>query len=265
MLLARAGGALAETITIGSLVVYLDGNGVGSGQQVIRPIVMEDGNPGSLAAGNEVVVTDGQPPGWVHLPFDSPPTLRAGSLPRAGTWAGPAAYTVRVFGDTTADSDDMHNYSSPYYSPPVAGSIVGFVGFLPSIVLVGVATWRPQGPVTDDELAALPVDVAQGLLLGGSVASFEAAACGWHYSPDKPPPPASAIVRTDGQLADLVGERVRLTADTPTGPASVVVVVVDEQPFDETLDEDISLAREAFLRLGSLWHDSLTVRVEVLG
>jgi hypothetical protein len=44
----------------------------------------------------------------------------------------------------------------------------------------------------------------------------------------------------------------------------VFVVVVDEQPFDDTIEEDLSLARDAFMRIGALWADTRTVSVEVI-
>lgn len=266
-MLFEVGDVLPFDLVIGSLVVYLDGNGVGSGQQALRPLVMEDGNLTTLAAGDEAVVADGQPPGWVHLMFDEPPTLRAGAQPRAGVWGGSAAFTARIAATVITDNE-LHLYPDPYTAtgdPSISGSPSGLVALAGSIVIVGVAPWGPQVAISDDEIATLPVGVAQSLLTGGVVSSVGSAICGWNYSADAPPPPASAIVRTGGPLEGLVGERVRVTAATETGPASVVVVVIDEDPFDDTLQEDISLARGAFLQIGALWQDALTVQIDVLG
>jgi len=263
LLLLDVGGVLDGPLVVGSLLAHLDGLGAGSGQQVLRPVVMESGRPETLAIGDEVVIDEGQAAGWVHLLFDAPPRLSAGAEPRLGLLSGSASNLARLAVDNGAPAGATVRYVSPYSAPEV-GAIDADLLTLASVLAVAVEPWTPPSAITEDELADLPIDVVQATLTGGAVDVVEAAACGWHYSNESPPPPASAIVRTGGPLEQLVGQRVRLTAATPAGPAAVGVVVVDEQPFD-VLDEDLSIARDAFMRLGGLWADTLTVRVEVLG
>jgi hypothetical protein len=168
---------------------------------------------------------------------------------------------------STAPSGSLEYRSHGYaYGtlPVVLEPTEATAGVSVAVVAIGVEPWRIP-VIADDDIAGLPIDVAQRVLdVGGVVDVVESAVCGWHYSNEVPPPPASAIVRTGGPLAHLVGERVRVVAATAVGPASIAVVVVDEQPFDATIEEDISLARDAFMRLGPLWADSRDVRVEVL-
>lgn len=249
------------SFVVGSLIVHLDGLGAGSGEQTLRPAVMEAGNPASLALGDEAVVAQSQTAGWQHLTFSEPSALRADVQPLVGFHAGPAGSLARL-SVALGNAGVSERYTATYGNPIVLGSPTD-VSALASIVAVGVTPWTAPA-VTDDEFAGLPIDVAQVALAGSPVSVVDAAVCGWHYSADSPPPPASAIVRTGGPLEQLVGERVRVTAPTATGPASVVVVVVDEQPFDDRIEEDLSLARDAFMRIGALWADTRTVSVEVI-
>jgi hypothetical protein len=257
------GGTLLEDLVVGSVVAYLDGLGAGAGEQVVRPVVMEAARPTTIAYGDPVVVTDGQAGGWVHMPFDLPPTLRAGVEARAGIQAGPASTLARLF-VTLSSPGVSSRYVSPYAAPPDASGTATDVNALASALVVGVTPWAPPSGLAEEDLAELPVRVAQGTFDGAALSTVEGAACGWHYSNDAPPAPTSAIVRTGGPLQDLVGQRIRVTATTPIGPASVVVYVIDELPFDDVEYEDISLARDAFMLIGGLWARVLTVRVEVV-
>lgn len=86
------------------------------------------------------------------------------------------------------------------------------------------------------------------------------ASAGWHDTAFDPNRGAYAIVRSDGPLADWVGEWVRVTAAGVTRTRAVTVYVVDEgQPI-----EDISLSRRAFLALAPLASTELDVTVQVM-
>lgn len=258
------GAALGEALVVGSLVAYLDGGGTGSGQQVLRPVVMEAGNPDSLIVGDEAAIVDGQAAGWVHMTFDMPALLRAGTEPRLGFATGQASDLARL-SVALGNVGVSQRFTSPYGAAPDIAGAATDVGALATLLAVGVAPWAPRPTVTEEDLSGLPVDVAQTIFAGAAATTLEAMVCGWHYSNESPPSPASAIVRTDGPLAVFTGERVRVTVDTVTGPASVIVRIEDEAPFDGiTPQEDISIARDAFMRLGKLSAAALSARVEVL-
>jgi hypothetical protein len=120
--------------------------------------------------------------------------------------------------------------------------------------------------VPDEYLARLPWDVSQQALgTGGAVATTrQSAVAGWHGRTTDPETGAFCIVRSDGPLAELVGERLRITYRVGTIARSVAVYCHDEQDFGEAADEDVSLTRRAMLALAPLARDSLPVEVEVL-
>jgi hypothetical protein len=121
--------------------------------------------------------------------------------------------------------------------------------------------------VPDGYLASLPWDVSQQALgAGGTISTSRlAATAGWHGPSTDPETGARCIVRTDGPLADLVGERLRITYRSGTRARQVVVYCHDEQDFgDEASEEDLSLTRRAMLALAPLALDSITVEVEVM-
>lgn len=121
--------------------------------------------------------------------------------------------------------------------------------------------------VPDAYLARLPWDSAQQALgAGGTIStSKQAAAAGWHGPSTDPELGAFCIVRTDGPLANLVGERLRVTYRTGTRARSVVVYCHDELDFGEDgADEDLSLTRRAMLALAPLALDLVPVEVEVM-
>jgi hypothetical protein len=210
-------------------------------------------------------VADGQPAGWVHMTFDAPPTLRAGAEPRLGLFVGAASQLARLSG-ALGNAGVSQRFASAYGDPPDVTGAAADVGLLASILAVGVEPWAPPGNLTEEDLSELPLSVGQAVFgAAGPLGDPVAATCGWHYNPDDPPAPSTAIARTGGPLAELVGERVRVTAQGDAGPVSVVVRLDDEQPFDDDLaDEDLSLARGAFKEIAPLWTETLRVAVEVL-
>lgn len=114
----------------------------------------------------------------------------------------------------------------------------------------------------DIELSRLPWDQTQAIFAGGVLRnSRTVAVTGWHGSYLDAEQGAVAIVRSDGPLAALVGERIKVSRDDRV----VYVFVHDEQDFpDELADEDLSLSRRAFLALAPWSTESLQVIVETL-
>jgi hypothetical protein len=112
--------------------------------------------------------------------------------------------------------------------------------------------------VPDEYLATLPFLETQEVFGAGAVLAGSArlAACGWHGTRFDPALGAFALVKRDGALADLVGERLKVTA---TG-ASVYVYVRAEKD----ILEDISLTRRAFMVLGPPATERLDAVVEVM-
>lgn len=83
------------------MTIYCDGLGAGVGDQHMRGVIYDFfGN--LVAKSDEVVVRDGQPPGWVDLSFLREwPTgvpLAVATLYDLGIHAGPIANTIRVYG-----------------------------------------------------------------------------------------------------------------------------------------------------------------------
>lgn len=128
-------------------------------------------------------------------------------------------------------------------------------------------TYVPPANMPDDYLARLPWDQAQiALGMGGEIsASRVPATAGWHGASIDPETGAFCIVRSDGPLASLVGERLRVTYRQGTLARQVVVFCHDLQDFGEQAsDEDLSLTRRAMLALAPLALDSITVDVAVM-
>lgn len=93
---------VAGAAQVVKLSVYCDGLGAGAGGQVVRGVIYDQS--GVLVAQTvEALVTDGQQPGWVDLPFAKPGgvTLAAGVYD-FGVHGGAQGATIRVYGDDLA-------------------------------------------------------------------------------------------------------------------------------------------------------------------
>jgi hypothetical protein len=257
------GPALTTPAIVGSLILYLDGQG-GGADQVLRPLVMAADDPGSLVLGDEITIAAGAAPAWRHLTFDMPPRLPIGDV-LLGIASGPAGGTARIHG-ALGHAGISQRYTSPYAGPPDLSGSDTDLGLLASAVMLAVTPWTAPDNLTDDAIADLPIDVASAIFrVGGPVSAATNAVCGWYYSVDNPPPPAAAVAREDGPLSDLVGQRILVTTRTSSGFASIAVYVADEQPFDDDLaSQDLWISREAFARIGDFWADSIDVTIAVL-
>lgn len=93
--------------------------------------------------------------------------------------------------------------------------------------------------------------------------SLQVAACGWHGQGYDPPRGMLAIVAADGPLADLVGERLRVSARF-SDRSVVVKCHADDSVYDRPIAEDLSLTRRAFMLLAPAATEELAVEVEVM-
>lgn len=116
-------------------------------------------------------------------------------------------------------------------------------------------SWKTP-EVEDIQLGRLPWTEAQEAFMG-AVTQTQEATTGWHGTRLHPEVGSFALVDSDGPLASLVGDRLRITS----GFTSIFVYVVGETE----LEDDLSLTRRAFLALSSLADDSLDVTVGVVG
>lgn len=111
--------------------------------------------------------------------------------------------------------------------------------------------------------AALPWPEAQAKLSepGLTTERPRAASCGWHGTGLDPERGSFGIVARDGPLAGLVGERLAISR-RDTAEARTVYVYVHAD--SDTLTEELSLTRRAFMGLGDLALEDVPVVVEVV-
>lgn len=89
-----------QTARLSKLTLYCDGLGSGLGPQVLRGVVY-NATGDLIGQGIEVVIADGQQPGWVDLPFPNPyggVPLVAGQRIDIGYLAGQSDKSARVYG-----------------------------------------------------------------------------------------------------------------------------------------------------------------------
>lgn len=165
-------------------------------------------------------------------------------------WLGAAQASQSAAGRLTTDA---------YADGPNATLGTGGAGALRlASYVTTIEQWVPP-VIPDDELAALGWPSAQKAL-SGVVQSATAQTVGmeWHGTLLDPHEGAFAVVRAGGALEEMVGQRLRVTL----GRRAIFVYVVDSA---DELEEDLSLARRAWLALANLSDESRTVRVEVVG
>lgn len=126
--------------------------------------------------------------------------------------------------------------------------------------------YTPPADATDDYLARLPWGQAQAALAGAAIASTRrTATCGWHGPSVDAAAGAFCLIRSDGPLGDLVGERLQVTYRVGTLERTVVVYAHDEQDFgDAASDEDLSVTRRGMLALAPLAWDPIAVEIMVI-
>lgn len=121
-------------------------------------------------------------------------------------------------------------------------------------------SWEPQGPIDDMTIAGLPFPTAQRLLAQGRVRhdTILTTHAEWHADgPDGEPNQRShCVARLGGPLEHLVGERLKIRHGRAT------IYAYCHRTFD--VDDDLSLARNLFLRLAPLAQTNVSVLVEVV-
>lgn len=256
---------LAEAAHLSHITVLLDGGGPGSGAALARA-VLYDAADVLLARGDEVSIADGAAAAWVQLRFEADGGLlvAAGDY-RAGLHLGGVSEAARTFVDDPGTDGSWE--ATDVYADGTAATLPADTPLTAGMPLI-VSLFEPWvEPAVDDlELTRLPFGLAQASLGATGVlrATRTAAVAGWHGTFLDPEHGAVAIVRSDGPLAELVGERVRVS--TRDGRRSVAVYVNDEQDFpDELAAEDLSLSRRAFLALAPWCTEALEVTVETFG
>jgi len=260
--------SLQESLIPARLSAYMDGLGGAGGDQRVRGVLYVNGV--LAAVSTEVVIAAGAAATWVSFPFYTFPNSASSGLLSGtgevilGLLSGLAAGVARIFYVPSVGTGDV--YSRTYVDGPYAAfasysSPTPDTNYL-SIHAVLSPVWAPPGVdvVTDDYYTELGFPSAQqALLLNVASESSVTAIAGWHGTYVDPQRGSVAVVNSSGSLAGHVGERVRVSSRLTK--RSVVVLVHAES---DLVAEDISLSRRAWLAIGTLSDDELTVSVEVL-
>ena len=159
-------------------------------------------------------------------------------------------------------------FDSSFNTSATALTSVGFGGFenatLSAFAVVRPLWQPPAASIVDDEyLAGLSFTSAQNAFTRDSapvVGTNKTVTAGWHGTYVNDSKGSFAVVKTDGLLADFVGERVLVTHRLTR--RSVAVYVITES---DLITEEISLARRPWIALGSPSDGNLIVSAQVLG
>lgn len=248
-------------VVAGAITAYFDPTGYSGTQHVSGIVTCLSGGILKKSETEEIEITGGDEPGWHTLRLPEP--LRGtveGSWTAALSFDSPPVMEFRAdAGDTTAVASAVpyvsrwDNYAGDMTGDSPAPKPLAFVDLLPVMA-------APRA--TDAYYARLGFDSAQSVLgIPGPEAPRYRATVGWHgtYLDPESQGASFAIVQTGGALADLLGERVKVTYRN----RSVVAYV--HRTLDLDSGEEISLSRRAFQSLANLATDSLSARVEALG
>lgn len=255
-------GTSRPLVAIGSVSFKLT-PGNSSGSQNIRGSVIRQ--PLGTAeyiegAGEEVLVSDTDQPGWYTFRLAEP----IQGTPSDNWWISlqfDAPAVVEWASDGASDDPDCFYIDGTYGISPDVGA--GNDGEVPLPLAIADLVPVPPPPYEEDAYyARLGFDSAQAALGdSGPIPPRRRAVVGWHgtYIDIESQGASFAIANTDSALADLVGQRVKITY----GKRSVITYV--HRQLDLDTDEDLSLSRRAYQALAPLSTDSLIVRVEALG
>lgn len=240
------------------LSALLDGEGPGSGEQRIRGgLWATDGT--LLAATEEILVSDETPLGWLDLDFaEGISSWGEGEEAIIGLYFDDPE-VARWYGTGTSGLEDPQ---ASYTDPPP--NLTAPAEGKPAPLLV--AAYVIDTGLVDEEdpwYARLGFDSAQAQFsgTGPQAATRQRATAGWHGTwLDVEPQGASfAIVDRAGPLADLVGERVRITHDR-----YVAYAYVHRSTDLDDERVDLSLTRRVFSALAPLNTETLAVKVEAM-
>lgn len=172
---------------------------------------------------------------------------------------GPATYGDAVYGAPSGQTNS-DSYGDGASSP--------FGGAVPIDLNLSIfATYTTAAQITPDEddfyYARLPFERAQKVLDTGKTEprSLRVANLGWHGNRLDQERGSFVIVNSDGPLADLVGERLRITVGRGLAVARCVTAYCHTRA---TLDSDLSVPRRLFLALDQLGDERPEVEVEVI-
>lgn len=244
---------------VSKLSLLLDSQGPVNGDQTFRAIIYSDSGE-LLGQGTPVQVEDLAGLAWVDFPFEQPVAITAGDL-HLGVHASGTSTSCRLYssGDgtnlsTVTDSFADGAATSGFTPSDSAGELAVFATF--------AYAWTP--PNEDDEyLANLGFGSAQAALGNiGDPRTKRRVYATWHgtYLDPQPQGASLAVVQVGGDLSDLVGERLRITANR----RSVSVYIHRETDLDLSDTTQISLSRRAWQALAPLNRDTLLVTVEVI-
>ena len=109
---------LSEAGTVTKLSIYLDGNGTGSGPQVIKGVIYDDDGasavPGTLmGTSEEVSIADAAAAAWVDFTFASPVALTSGNW-YLGLIAGSNIRGAQMYQESTSPTDNIWKVSDTY-------------------------------------------------------------------------------------------------------------------------------------------------------
>lgn len=247
------------------LAAFIDGLGGVASTQLLRPVIFDEAGA-LVASGDELELSGDEEASWRSLTFpDAGMVLEAGTY-LYGVHAGATAAVGRIFreaaGPDRLSAADAYLDGTADPHPALAAA----AGEL-SVFLETHAGITPPANVTDLYLSRLPFEFTQRIFsAAGPVArTRRSARAGWHWTSVDEEQGAVAIARTDGPLAELVGERIRVVYRVGTAERVVYVLLHSEQVWPEDVtDEDFSLSRRAWLELAGWPCESIAVTVEVL-
>lgn len=259
-----AGFVVSAPTRIVKLSLACDGGGGAAPNNfaLVRPVIYQ-GNA-LIAMGDEVRVASGDPVRWVDLPFVG--AFPSGVVAGAGT----TEFGALVGGDPNvlrvAQIDPLSpggRWNADTYTDGASATFGSATALTANMSIFATASpvWVERATAEMDVIARLGWTDAQRLLLSATLASpVYAATAGWHGTVVDPNRGSFAVVRAGGPLADLVGERLKLTTVGNNARSCLVYVF----QAVSSLEQDISLARRAFASLELLAIDTVDVKIEVL-
>jgi hypothetical protein len=258
--------SLAAAARFASAAIYVDTLGTGNGLARLRGVIYDSGR-NVVASGDVVTLDDNLPGRWVDLPM---PGLQGSALEAGGYFVGAqtggTSNVMRVYRNLTAAVTAVS--ASDTFADGLSSPAPAWTTHTWDLAVYAVTFDSFVIPdVTELELSRLPWELSQrAFALSAPIASSSVGAvAGWFGPSFDVEEGAAAIVRSDGALADRVGERLLVTRHVGGRLRQVGVYCYDERTFpDEVADEDLVLTRRAFLELAELWETSLTVEVATL-
>lgn len=250
---------------VASFSVWMDGLGSGGGDQPMHPVIYDIGGA-LIAAGDEFVVPAGSPAQRFSASFvDAHPggvDIVAGEV-LLGLHAG-SPQGARVYGDPGSALGGVTNADIYADGPADPFGATSELGHDLSLFAATMPIWTPPADETEEWYARMPFGQAEDLMLAeGTKPGAITTDATWHGTHFDPEIGAFAVVRDDGPLTDLIGQRVLVRVGTAIASKRVAVFVHTMGPVRNA---DISLTRRAFAEISGLAvGDSIPVTLEVLG